>query len=122
MNIFLCSKIITNMNNGDNIMSTEGGSGLHQLDSDVNLARKFQEEVLASAKTNLTSSPKGFGSEGISSGSVNLNLAESKPLVNAEKPLLQRKSELPTDQYTQSALDSHKRADEYLTTPPPDTN
>lgn len=37
---------------------------------------------------------------------------------NAEKPLLRRKSELPTDMYTQNALESHKRADEYLTTPP----
>jgi len=42
------------------------------------------------------------------------------PPKNAEKPLLGRKSELPTDIYTQSALESHKRADEYLTTPPPD--
>ena len=116
------SKIITNMNNGDNIMGTEGVSGLDKSDSDVNLARKFQEEVLASAKTNLASSQKGYGSSGLSSGSVNLNVAESKPLVNAEKPLLRRKSELPTDQYTQNALESHKRADEYLSTPPPDTN
>ena len=37
---------------------------------------------------------------------------------NKDKPLLRRKSELPTDAYTQHALDSHKRADEYLTTPP----
>ncbi len=37
---------------------------------------------------------------------------------NAEKPLLRRKSELPTDAYTQKALESHKRADEFLTTPP----
>lgn len=37
---------------------------------------------------------------------------------NAEKPLLRRKSELPTDPYTQQALESHKRADEYLPTPP----
>jgi hypothetical protein len=116
------SKIITNLNNGDNIMGTEGVSGLDQSDSDVNLARKFQEEVLSSAKTNLASSQIGYGSSSLSSGSVNLNLAESKPLVNAEKPLLRRKSELPTDQYTQNALESHKRADEYLSTPPPDTN
>ena len=36
----------------------------------------------------------------------------------ADKPLLRRKSELPTDEYTQRALESHKRADEYLSTPP----
>lgn len=39
----------------------------------------------------------------------------SKP---ADKPLLRRKSELPTDAYTQQALESHKRQDEFLTTPP----
>lgn len=39
---------------------------------------------------------------------------------NMDKPLLRRKSELPTDAYTQKALESHKRADEYLTTPPDD--
>ena len=37
---------------------------------------------------------------------------------NSEKPLLRRKSELPTDIYTQKALENHKRADEFLTTPP----
>eukprot|EP00096_Caligus_rogercresseyi_P005334 TRINITY_DN205_c1_g1_i1.p1 TRINITY_DN205_c1_g1~~TRINITY_DN205_c1_g1_i1.p1 ORF type:complete len:602 (-),score=228.99 TRINITY_DN205_c1_g1_i1:914-2719(-) len=37
---------------------------------------------------------------------------------NNEKPLLRRKSELPSDIYTQKALESHKRADEFLTTTP----
>ncbi len=37
---------------------------------------------------------------------------------NLDKTLLRRKSELPTDAYTQKALESHKRADEFLTTPP----
>ncbi len=37
---------------------------------------------------------------------------------NLEKTLLRRKSELPTDAYTQKALESHKRKDEFLTTPP----
>ena len=101
------------MNNCDN----EDISGLDQSNSDINITRKFQEEVLASAKSSIASNQKGLGP-----GNVNLNLAESKPLPNADKPLLRRKSELPTDQYTQSALESHKRADEYLTTPPPDTN
>ena len=41
---------------------------------------------------------------------------------NQEKPLLRRKSELPVDAYTQKALESHKRADEFLTTPPPAAN
>jgi len=37
---------------------------------------------------------------------------------NKDKPLLRRKSELPHDNYTVRALNDHKRADEYLTTPP----
>lgn len=35
-----------------------------------------------------------------------------------DKPLLRRKSELPHDTYTVKALTDHKRADEYLSTPP----
>ena len=109
---FHYSKIITNLDNGDN---NEDISGLEQSNSDINITRKFQEEVLASAKSNIASNQKGY-----CPANVNLNIAEPKPLPNADKPLLRRKSELPTDQYTQSALESHKRADEYLTTPPPD--
>ena len=109
---FQCSKIITNLDNGDN---NEDISGLEQSNSDINITRKFQEEVLASAKSNIASNQKGY-----CPANVNLNIAEPKPQTNADKPLLRRKSELPTDQYTQSALESHKRADEYLTTPPPD--
>ena len=44
--------------------------------------------------------------------------ASQQPAKPADKPLLRRKSELPTDAYTQQALESHKRADEYLSTPP----
>jgi len=90
------SKIITNMNNGDKDMN---------------------EDVLTSTKSNITSTQKGF-----SSGSAGMNLGETKQSTNADKPLLRRKSELPTDHFTQNALESHKRADEYLSTPPPDTN
>lgn len=50
-----------------------------------------------------------------SSPGAQANAAGSKP---ADKPLLRRKSELPTDAYTQQALESHKRQDEFLTTPP----
>ncbi|XP_033245129.1 serine/threonine-protein phosphatase 2A 56 kDa regulatory subunit gamma isoform isoform X6 [Drosophila miranda] len=39
---------------------------------------------------------------------------------NKEKPLLRRKSDLPTDSGTVRALIEHKRQDEFLTTPPPD--
>ncbi|XP_065219830.1 serine/threonine-protein phosphatase 2A 56 kDa regulatory subunit gamma isoform-like isoform X2 [Planococcus citri] len=38
--------------------------------------------------------------------------------VKKDKPLLRRKSELPHDTYTVKALTDHKRADEYLPTPP----
>ena len=61
-------------------------------------------------------------------GSVQLNIgigattttmvATTVKPANADKPLLRRKSELPADIYTQKALESHRRADEYLTTPP----
>jgi serine/threonine-protein phosphatase 2A regulatory subunit B' len=43
---------------------------------------------------------------------------EIKKTRNSNKPLVRRKSELPQDQYTVKALSDHKRADEYLTTPP----
>ncbi|XP_022209843.2 serine/threonine-protein phosphatase 2A 56 kDa regulatory subunit gamma isoform isoform X2 [Drosophila obscura] len=39
---------------------------------------------------------------------------------NKEKPLLRRKSDLPSDSGTVRALFEHKRQDEFLTTPPPD--
>jgi len=35
-----------------------------------------------------------------------------------DKPLLRRKSELPTDVLTQKSLETYQRADEFLTTPP----
>lgn len=41
---------------------------------------------------------------------------------NKSKPLLRRKSELPQDSYTMRALSDHKRADEYLVTPPDPNN
>jgi len=50
-----------------------------------------------------------------STGSTTTASSGGKP---SDKPLLRRKSELPTDAYTQQALESHKRADEYLSTPP----
>ncbi|XP_064546311.1 serine/threonine-protein phosphatase 2A 56 kDa regulatory subunit gamma isoform isoform X2 [Drosophila montana] len=41
---------------------------------------------------------------------------------NKDKPLIRRKSDLPSDSGTVRALIEHKRTDEYLTTPPPDAN
>ncbi|XP_023721843.1 serine/threonine-protein phosphatase 2A 56 kDa regulatory subunit gamma isoform isoform X2 [Cryptotermes secundus] len=43
---------------------------------------------------------------------------EVRKVRNKEKPLLRRKSELPHDTYTLKALIDHKRADEFLPTPP----
>lgn len=50
------------------------------------------------------------------------NVAVTANARNATKPLVRRKSELPQDQYTVRALNEHKRADDYLATPPPDLN
>ncbi|XP_015190593.1 PREDICTED: serine/threonine-protein phosphatase 2A 56 kDa regulatory subunit gamma isoform-like isoform X2 [Polistes dominula] len=49
---------------------------------------------------------------------------EAKKITNANsmKPLLRRKSDLPQDSYTIRALSDHKRADEYLVTPPDPNN
>ncbi|XP_030764638.1 serine/threonine-protein phosphatase 2A 56 kDa regulatory subunit gamma isoform-like isoform X2 [Sitophilus oryzae] len=54
---------------------------------------------------------------------VNLDNLEQEALEvkkhrNSTKPLVRRKSELPQDQCTIKALNDHKRADEYLATPP----
>jgi len=58
-------------------------------------------------------------SEGVAYGDAGASTSSDKAKANnSEKPLLRRKSELPTDIYTQKALESHKRADEFLTTPP----
>jgi len=45
-----------------------------------------------------------------------VNIAEAKK--NLDKPLLRRKSDLPTDILTQKSLETYQRADEFLTTPP----
>ncbi|XP_017755940.1 PREDICTED: serine/threonine-protein phosphatase 2A 56 kDa regulatory subunit gamma isoform isoform X1 [Eufriesea mexicana] len=49
---------------------------------------------------------------------------EAKKMTNSNKtkPLLRRKSDLPQDTYTMRALSDHKRADEYLDTPPDPNN
>jgi len=57
---------------------------------------------------------------GANNGGNNINLAtvniqEAKK--NLDKPLLRRKSDLPTDILTQKSLETYQRADEYLTTP-----
>jgi len=61
----------------------------------------------------------GNGAPGfpISSAAVEANKKSA-----ADKPLLRRKSELPTDIFTQKALENHQRQDEYLSTPPTTTD
>jgi serine/threonine-protein phosphatase 2A regulatory subunit B' len=49
---------------------------------------------------------------------ITSSAVEANKKNSAEKPLLRRKSELPTDIFTQKALENHQRQDEYLTTPP----
>ncbi|XP_055016248.1 serine/threonine-protein phosphatase 2A 56 kDa regulatory subunit gamma isoform isoform X3 [Boleophthalmus pectinirostris] len=48
------------------------------------------------------------------------NLAKSNPQLQLEqrkeRPMVRRKSELPQDIYTTKALESHRRAEEMLTT------
>ncbi|KAI4504176.1 hypothetical protein M0802_000647 [Mischocyttarus mexicanus] len=50
------------------------------------------------------------------------NEAKKITNTNSMKPLLRRKSDLPQDSYTIRALSDHKRADEYLVTPPDPNN
>ncbi|KZC12639.1 Serine/threonine-protein phosphatase 2A 56 kDa regulatory subunit delta isoform [Dufourea novaeangliae] len=50
------------------------------------------------------------------------NEAKKMTNTNKTKPLLRRKSDLPQDTYTMRALSDHKRADEYLVTPPDPNN
>ena len=101
-------------------------------ESSDNLARKASEDMvdsgssskIISAPSSVTAAPSTTVSSsslssarttGPASASTGSAATGNKP---ADKPLLRRKSELPTDAYTQQALESHKRADEYLTTPP----
>jgi len=55
---------------------------------------------------------------GVPTFAVSAAAIEANKKSTAEKPLLRRKSELPTDIFTQKALENHQRKDEYLSTPP----
>jgi len=95
-------------------------------ESSDNLAKKAaSEDNVDSSK--IISPPSGATSSVNTSSSLSSRTTGSASAAGsnagtgnkpADKPLLRRKSELPTDVYTQQALESHKRADEYLTTPP----
>ena len=88
------SRLMNDLNLTSNSNLDEMGEGEEGAESSAILSKKIEEEA---SKFDVSAS------------------AEGKK--NLEKPLLRRKSELPTDVYTQKALESHKRADEFLTTP-----
>jgi len=64
---------------------------------------------------------QAVAANGVPNFTVSAAAIEANKKSAAEKPLLRRKSELPTDIFTQKALENHQRKDEYLSTPP-DTN
>lgn len=83
--------------------------------------RKPEYELIIKSQESFTSV---ITSPDVDGGEVNLDNLEQqadevkKGTRNNTKPLVRRKSELPQDQYTVKALNDHKRADEYLPTPP----
>lgn len=62
--------------------------------------------------------PAPVQGNGVPTFAVSAAAIEANKKSTAEKPLLRRKSELPTDIFTQKALENHQRKDEYLSTPP----
>jgi len=70
---------------------------------------EFDDEATNEPKTN------GTNNAGNNINLATINIQEAKK--NLDKPLLRRKSDLPTDILTQKSLENYQRADEYLTTP-----
>jgi len=84
-------------------------AGVSDPDTDDDGGAAVEKDTSKTSKTN-----------GNSNNPANINLSalniqEAKK--NLDKPLLRRKSDLPTDILTQNSLESYKRADEFLTTP-----
>jgi len=79
-------------------------SGLPDADMDFD-----DEATTHEPKTN------GANNAGNNINLATVNIQEAKK--NLDKPLLRRKSDLPTDILTQKSLETYQRADEYLTTP-----
>ncbi|XP_063905336.1 serine/threonine-protein phosphatase 2A 56 kDa regulatory subunit gamma isoform isoform X2 [Zophobas morio] len=82
-------------------------------------AKKPEYEIIKSKNPEITSvitSPDP--DDEVNLDNLEQQATEAKKTRNSNKPLVRRKSELPQDQYTVKALNDHKRADEYLTTPP----
>ncbi|KAG5890190.1 hypothetical protein JTB14_010653 [Gonioctena quinquepunctata] len=82
-------------------------------------SRRPEYEILNSRNCNISdmiTSPDP--DEEINLDNLDAEALEIKKTRNSTKPLMRRKSELPQDQYTMRALSDHKRADEFLVTPP----
>ncbi|XP_074027329.1 protein phosphatase regulatory B subunit well-rounded isoform X4 [Leptinotarsa decemlineata] len=82
-------------------------------------SRKPEYEIVHSRNCNINdmiTSPDP--DDEISLDNLDKEALEIKKARNSTKPLIRRKSELPQDQYTMRALSDHKRADEFLVTPP----
>jgi len=124
--------VMTNMADDDSGGGGGGNAGISGESSDSSLTDKIRDDgrtdmiptsaaAAASAAANSSSSSQQQLQAGPKTAAAGAQPTAAAPK-NADKPLLRRKSELPTDLYTQNALESHKRADEYLTTPPPDAD
>jgi len=81
-------------------------------ESTDDLAAKINSSASGTPVSSSTATTQQPTASSVSAKTIN---PVAKP---ADKPLLRRKSDLPTDVYTQQALESHKRADDYLPTPP----
>ena len=86
------------------IDNSYSSSKMEISDSTDDLAAKVQQNAAAPLPSSVSISKASTASS-----------STGKP---ADKPLLRRKSDLPTDVFTQQALESHKRADDFLPTPP----
>ena len=105
---------------GDLMASSNTNAAVMEINDDAHLTSTSSLSMTSSVSAGAAASARNTGARPSVSASAAASAdaqagGSSKP---AEKPLLRRKSELPTDAYTQQALESHKRADEYLATPP----
>jgi len=84
-------------------------SGLPDPDLD------FDEETNGGEAGRVNGAAAGAGGTGNNINISAMNIQEAKK--NLDKPLLRRKSDLPTDILTQKSLETYQRKDEFLVTP-----
>ncbi|CAH0385463.1 unnamed protein product [Bemisia tabaci] len=85
------------------------------------LAKKNDPNYRPLSNTSAPTSPPGENEDmDISYEKIEAEVKDGRKPANSDKMriFLRKKSELPLDTYTVRALNDHKRADEYLTTPP----